>query len=236
MARSNRRTGFTLIELLVVIAIIAILAAMLMPVFAKAREKGRTAVCQSHQKELLLALKMYIEDYDGMMPFYQFLTWAYFDIGEVKLYYDYVKNNKILLCPSNQAYGYNETLTGPLKSTYYTAPGLPASAVRVHLPGPPWWLGRPFDSVKNPSLTPAFFDTYRRHAAPNEIGPNGFGWGADDVSKPDRMTRNHSGGANYAFLDGHVKWYLPAGNGFYMPIDGIDYDGDGSIGGGGVMR
>ena len=64
------RRGFTLIELLVVIAIIAVLAAMLFPVFARARAKARQAQCLSNQKQLALALSMYAGDYDGMMPFW----------------------------------------------------------------------------------------------------------------------------------------------------------------------
>ena len=62
----NRR-GFTLIELLVVIAIIAILAAILFPVFARAREKARTASCQSNLKQVALATIMYSQDYDEYM-------------------------------------------------------------------------------------------------------------------------------------------------------------------------
>lgn len=63
-----RRKGFTLIELLVVIAIIAILAAILFPVFAKAREKARQASCLSNIKQLSLGVVMYTEDYDQTYP------------------------------------------------------------------------------------------------------------------------------------------------------------------------
>lgn len=63
------RKGFTLIELLVVIAIIAILAAILFPVFAKAREKARQTSCLSNCKQLGLGLYMYTQDYDEMLPF-----------------------------------------------------------------------------------------------------------------------------------------------------------------------
>src|SRR5438270_674257 len=69
--RCNRR-GFTLIELLVVIAIIAILAAILFPVFAQAREKARQAACQSNLKQLGLAAMMYTQDYDGTYPIAQY--------------------------------------------------------------------------------------------------------------------------------------------------------------------
>ncbi|HZP82669.1 MAG TPA: DUF1559 domain-containing protein, partial [Chthonomonadaceae bacterium] len=64
----SRHVGFTLIELLVVIAIIAILAAILFPVFAQAREKARQVTCLSNQKQLGLALNMYVQDYDERLP------------------------------------------------------------------------------------------------------------------------------------------------------------------------
>ena len=66
------KRGFTLIELLVVIAIIAILAAILFPVFARAREKARQASCTSNQKQIALGILMYAQDYDEAFPgFYQ---------------------------------------------------------------------------------------------------------------------------------------------------------------------
>ncbi len=64
------RRGFTLIELLVVIAIIAILAAILFPVFAKAREKARQSSCLSNLKQIGLATLQYVQDYDETLPFY----------------------------------------------------------------------------------------------------------------------------------------------------------------------
>jgi prepilin-type N-terminal cleavage/methylation domain-containing protein/prepilin-type processing-associated H-X9-DG protein len=66
----RRRDGFTLIELLVVIAIIAILAAILFPVFAKAREKAREISCASNEKQIGLAVLQYVEDYDEIFPFW----------------------------------------------------------------------------------------------------------------------------------------------------------------------
>jgi prepilin-type N-terminal cleavage/methylation domain-containing protein/prepilin-type processing-associated H-X9-DG protein len=68
MQRSKARVGFTLIELLVVIAIIAILAAILFPVFAQAREKARTIACLSQAKQMGTALAMYAQDYDEALP------------------------------------------------------------------------------------------------------------------------------------------------------------------------
>jgi prepilin-type N-terminal cleavage/methylation domain-containing protein len=68
MRKTQGRRGFTLIELLVVIAIIAILAAILFPVFAQAREQARKSMCLSNCKQLGTAMQMYAQDYDDMLP------------------------------------------------------------------------------------------------------------------------------------------------------------------------
>src|SRR5213593_1759138 len=65
---TSRKQGFTLIELLVVIAIIAILAAILFPVFAQAREMARKTTCLSNEKQILLAMMQYVQDFDEMLP------------------------------------------------------------------------------------------------------------------------------------------------------------------------
>src|SRR5215210_2406146 len=102
----TRKTGFTLIELLVVIAIIAILAAILFPVFAQAREKARQTSCLSNQKQLGTAMSMYAEDYDERYPNWKTkvpkspdhpngkITW-------VENMQPYAKNKHIWICPSD---------------------------------------------------------------------------------------------------------------------------------------
>ena len=97
------RRGFTLIELLVVIAIIAILAAILFPVFAKAREKARQTSCLSNMKQINLAVLMYTSDYDetypGVRMCYQVngvgVSWR-------RLVVPYIRNQSLFQCPSNQ--------------------------------------------------------------------------------------------------------------------------------------
>jgi prepilin-type N-terminal cleavage/methylation domain-containing protein len=109
-ARSCRPRGFTLIELLVVIAIIAILAAILFPVFAQAREKARQTTCLSNCKQIALAFQMYAQDYD------QTFTWQGPKLGDdvsdfgkpgapanwVQELVPYTKNKNIFVCPSSR--------------------------------------------------------------------------------------------------------------------------------------
>jgi len=97
-----RRKGFTLIELLVVIAIIAILAAILFPVFARAREKARQTSCLSNLKQLGLATQMYCQDYDEKcsMSIYLAGTQAY---TMYHVHAPYIKNTQIFDCPSEPA-------------------------------------------------------------------------------------------------------------------------------------
>ena len=105
-----RRTGFTLIELLVVIAIIAILAAILFPVFARAREKARQSSCLSNTKQIGLAILQYVQDYDEKFFAYRMDSGGvyYWDIVTAP----YMKNTQILRCPSGASvttrlYGWN---------------------------------------------------------------------------------------------------------------------------------
>jgi len=102
-----QRKGFTLIELLVVIAIIAILAAILFPVFARAREQARKTACLSNMKQLGTALLMYTQDYDEMLPMTNYDRWVgkSSDWGmDLIVWCDvlmpYVKNYQIFVCPS----------------------------------------------------------------------------------------------------------------------------------------
>ena len=93
-----QRRGFTLIELLVVIAIIAILAAMLFPVFARAREQARRSSCLSNLKQLALATIMYGQDYDELLPVAA--TQGNPMLNVVQGLWPYVRNRQIFYCPS----------------------------------------------------------------------------------------------------------------------------------------
>lgn len=96
----KKTQGFTLIELLVVIAIIAILAAILFPVFAQAREKARTVSCLSNMKQQGLAVMQYVQDYDENYPIERIDVGNGFHNTYRYLIYPYTKNDQIQLCPS----------------------------------------------------------------------------------------------------------------------------------------
>lgn len=96
------RSGFTLIELLVVIAIIAILAAILFPVFAQAREKARGISCLSNTKQLGMAVLMYVQDYDENFPVgFSAISWTGDDLWNQKVL-PYIKNVNVFMCPDDK--------------------------------------------------------------------------------------------------------------------------------------
>ncbi|MDW8367298.1 MAG: prepilin-type N-terminal cleavage/methylation domain-containing protein, partial [Abditibacteriales bacterium] len=100
----RKRKGFTLIELLVVIAIIAILAAILMPVFAQARAKARQSSCTSNFKQLITGVLMYSQDYDEAYPLWHTCmgcTYRAPDTSPQYLVQPYLKNFQVTMCPSD---------------------------------------------------------------------------------------------------------------------------------------
>jgi prepilin-type N-terminal cleavage/methylation domain-containing protein/prepilin-type processing-associated H-X9-DG protein len=107
--RDSVKRGFTLIELLVVIAIIAILAAILFPVFARARENARKSSCQNNLKQIALGFKQYINDFDERYPLVAVTsasTTTYAPpYGWADALQPYLKNTQVLQCPSDSAEG-----------------------------------------------------------------------------------------------------------------------------------
>lgn len=132
LCNASRRTGqnaFTSIELLVVIAIIAILAAILFPVFAQAREKARQTACLSNEKQLGLALTQYVQDFDEVYPIGTSGTGGYVSIfGTAGQLYPYIRNVNVFSCPSDPtvasppnvplSYSYNQNFGGTDAATY----------------------------------------------------------------------------------------------------------------------
>ncbi len=198
------RRGFTLIELLVVIAIIAILAAILFPVFARAREKARQTSCNSNLKQIGTAVLMYAQDYDERLPDHcgqrTAACWA------VSIY-PYVANAQIFACPSSDAHGdeFGIWRDAPNGTQHEFQPRLPRSYG--------WNLQVDCDKladIKEPAAVIFVADSQGGSGwiAPMHscIGFTDLGATAACASKYARMWPNHNEGINMAFGDGHAKW------------------------------
>lgn len=234
-ARERSRPGFTLIELLVVIAIIVILAAILFPVFARAREAARKASCASNLKQLGNACLMYAQDYDQMLPsagwnsggttasgrvipnnaqcaqFGATVVWN----GQI---FPYVKSRGVYRCPSDtfdrgSSYIYNQELA-------WRAGGgdprdHPAKDSAIQAPAEAFLLvDGGVGNNRNPSWYNLPMNTPREVWMQVDIQ-------CGDYTEPrswDRLVdrfeagRTHGGGANWLFVDGHVKWSKLATN------------------------
>ncbi|MEN6549308.1 MAG: DUF1559 domain-containing protein [Armatimonadia bacterium] len=200
----NRRKGFTLIELLVVIAIIAILAAILFPVFAKAREKARQTSCLNNLKQIGTAFIQYAQDYDERMPLWGlnitqtdatmpgtlFIT-AYngsttgYLTSWMDITYPYIKNRQVFVCPSAvnreanaPSYGYNRLVSGYI--------GGPA----------PKSLGQ----ITRPAEIILCLDYASRYGSYANVGEYNTFKAAGNYVCP------HNDGTNVNFCDGHSKW------------------------------
>lgn len=209
--RSSRSTGFTLIELLIVIAIIALLAAILFPVFNRARESARRASCLNNMKQLGMATMQYVQDYDEMMP-----GNASLDIGAGlalgfmqpdssgggrnfhRSLYPYLNNLDVYKCPSALPY----TSSGSSGSGYAEVTGAGAGNTSYAAN----WIvcDRKIAIIPNPAeiVMMSEFNIYQRAA---QLRPytGGLGYTQFHNAKMDYL---HFDGGNRIFCDGHAKW------------------------------
>jgi prepilin-type N-terminal cleavage/methylation domain-containing protein/prepilin-type processing-associated H-X9-DG protein len=216
----TRKSGFTLIELLVVIAIIAILAAILFPVFAQAREKALQTTCLSNLKQLGTAFSLYLQDYDETLPHNRFrilkqagpydicdpraevLTWK----GAIQ---SYVKSYDFWRCPSNPSRdAATEDVDKNLKQSYAVNGvifhGYPPPIDKI----PP----RTLASFAEPPSTMLLLESTSPcpdlgdwvGSAPGSSGKGDF-CGADGKGLEGARFQRHANVLNWGFVDGHAK-------------------------------
>lgn len=219
LQRGRVHRAFTLIELLVVIAIIALLAAILFPVFSRARENARRSSCASNLKQLAQGVTQYALDNDGKLMSYYMQDQAgtttslvnHFDPVE-----PYLKSQQVLFCPSAPVFKPSSVNAAAITMTKYsnTHYGLPINhtgSQKYHVAMAPINANYPstvrIDSFPNAALTCMIGET---------VGPtagwytnNGFGtsyFSATSAWSIGYLPDRHFDGANYAYMDGHVKW------------------------------
>lgn len=202
--------GFTLIELLVVIAIISILAAILFPVFARARDNARRASCLSNAKQIGLAAMMYTQDNDERLPMYYEASTNY---GWHMFLMPYVKNRDIFKCPS--AYQYSANTCDPsyvstnisgsygYNYRYLGIPGTGASILSVSIAQ----VQMPADTVLTAEITRILDD--KALFTPTQWNTALRASLCGDGSWPRmgaQFATRHFDGNVISFLDGHAKW------------------------------
>jgi len=224
MKSTKKREAFTLIELLVVIAIISILAAILFPVFARARENARRTSCLSNMKQIGLGVMMYVQDYDERYPPAQITdeqtppggwaggpgSWAE---GEKRwiwqnIIYPYTKSMQVCICPSG---GSSNPISVNYGVNYYIMPssGGGISMARVSSPSTTY-LGMDAGQwyISASTVThPTGYNGYVPGMEPFTGSPTGFGsYAIQGYNLSDYQNGRHFDGINLTFTDGHAKW------------------------------
>ena len=202
------RAGFTLIELLVVIAIIGILASILFPAFARARENARRTACLSNVRQLGLGLNMYLQDYDEKFPSYYFLDGT----GWHNALMPYIKSKQLFVCPNAAIVdGCNPTNVDQVQSGSY--------GYNYHFLGDNDWGTTPptpkitsLAAVQQSSETVAMCEITGMVDVSAAYIPTAWksGAGSNCTSRPltveDQYATRHFEGNNILFIDGHAKW------------------------------
>ena len=222
----SRIPGFTLIELLVVIAIIAVLAAMLLPALTRAKTEGQAAKCKSSLHQMVLALRLYVDDYGGKFPYSTYNTNQYLNSGiewmdALRPYYPLSWTNPAFHCPA-----YKEPITTPFDVPGSITVWIFGGSYGYNVSGTELWPGQsrlglgPIASMLNPSppvtesrvLAPAEMFAFADSQLSLSFKPNraSFWTGVDwldcyGMPQDNRLPPRHGKNYNVGCCDGHVE-------------------------------
>ena len=221
---SSRKSGFTLIELLIVIAIIALLAAILFPVFGRVRENARRSSCQSNMKQIGIGIAQYTQDYDEILPpttisgtggsfAAEYLWWAD-DIMP------YVKSTQVFICPSNISYNapavptlgyvaaggafrmcYGAVIRRSGNSPFTEGPQTIVKLSKIDEPAATFMVGELANPARKGGY--AIYTSNADDATTVVISPSTY---PGNVNFNRTPYDTHFDGANWLYCDGHVKW------------------------------
>ena len=208
--RAQKIFGFTLIELLVVVAIVAVIAAILFPVFARVRERGRRTVCQSNLKQLALAMQQYVQDNNGTYPVAVRYEGPSLYAEWPAAIFPYVKNLQVFRCP-DQPHGNSDPPDTDVNFLPEAAMDYECNAARLNggSPGPPDVLnlrGKQESAVAAPSTIWLNMEWYGKDSDDTN---HYFRTVSTSCGRTFNGNTLHSGAGNYSYVDGHVKWLTP---------------------------
>ena len=208
------RPAFTLIELLVVIAIIAILAAILFPVFARARENARRASCLSNMKQIGLGIMQYTQDYDEFLP--QGIQAPAYTVRWSDLIQPYVKSRQLFRCPSDNttgrlSYGVNRNFMGgaalsivqipEVATTAFVCDAAQMNSTIIGVNDPTKWSD---DSYVNSAVNGGSTDW--QWTPPTNVDNTQTYYGVNGSDPLRRPVPRHFDGLSVNYADGHAKW------------------------------